>query len=170
MGQWRATGVQFQPGELRAGSDIYLLTLDPWGIAWLTTNAADDESPALSPDGGKVAFVSYRDGNAEIYVLDISSNALTRITSNAAADMDPAWSTDGCRLAFASDRGDNFDIYKVNADGTNLEKVAAVSNDGANDRWPDLGEYSGEMRSSPSHPTGIMMGIGRYMSMTAMIC
>ena len=69
--------------DAAGGFDIYLLTLDPWGIARLTTNAADDESPALSPDGGKVAFVSYRDGDAEIYVLDFSSNTLTNFTNNA---------------------------------------------------------------------------------------
>ncbi len=120
------------------GFDIYLLTLDPWGVARLTTDAANDESPALSPDGSKVAFVSYRDGNAEIYVLDISGKSLTRITDNAAADNDPAWSPDGAKIAFASDRDGNFDIYEVKPDGAGFERIAAVSDSDANDRWPDL--------------------------------
>ena len=126
--------------------DIYLLTINPWGIERLTTNAANDESPALSPDGSKVAFVSYRDDDkGDIYVLDISSNSITRLTDDDEADLDPAWSPDGAKIAFASDRGGNFDIYKLNADGTGSPaKVAAVSHGTGNDRSPALGEYFGD--------------------------
>ena len=126
------------------GYDIYLLTLSPWGIERLTTDAANDESPALSPDSSKVAFVSYRDGNAEIYVVTVSDKSLIQITTNTASDLDPAWSPDGAKIAFASDRDGNFDIFKADADGSDVEKVTAVSEDDANDRWPDLGEYFGD--------------------------
>ena len=126
------------------GFDIYLLTLDPWEVSRLTTNAARDEMPALSPDGSKLAFVSHRDGNAEIYVLEISSKSLTRITNNTADDMDPAWSSDGARLAFASDRDGDWDIYIVDSDGSNLSNVTDSATDdteGHDDRWPDLVFY-----------------------------
>ena len=92
------------------GFDIYLLTLDPWGLERLTTSTAVDESPALSPDGSKVAFVSYRDGDAEIYVMTISDKSVVNITDNPAKDLDPVWSPDGESLAFASDR-DGISIF-----------------------------------------------------------
>ena len=126
------------------GSDIYLLTLDPWNIERVTTNAANDESPAMSTDGSKVAFVSFRDGNSEIYVLELSSSNLTRLTNNSAADMDPAWSSDGTRLAFASDRDGDWDIFIADADGTNPANLTDSQEDdreGHNDRWPDLIYY-----------------------------
>ena len=129
------------------GFDIYLLTLDPWGVARVTTNAANDESPALSPDGSKVAFVSYRDGNAEIYSLTISSNTLTRITNNAATDADPAWSPDGSRLAFSSNRDGDWDIYITDsglANPVNLTDGKADDRDAHNDRWPDLQDNFGD--------------------------
>ena len=128
------------------GYDIYLITLSPWNIERLTTNAADDESPALSPDGSKVAYVSYRDGGTdpEIYVLTVSDRSLVQITDNTAKDLDPDWSSDGHRLAFGSDRDGNFDIFSANADGSGVEKITSVSHNLANDRWPDLGEYSGK--------------------------
>ena len=127
------------------GYDIYLLTLSPWNIERLTTDAADDESPALSPDGNKVAFVSYRDDTkGDIYVMEISSKTVTRVTDNAAQDLDPAWSPDGNKIVFASDRDGNFDIFKANADGSSVEKITVVSDDDANDRWPDLVDYYGD--------------------------
>ena len=121
------------------GYDIYLLTLSPWGIERLTINAADDESPALSPDGSKVAFVSYRDGNAEIYVLDISAKTLTNITDNTAADKDPAWSPDGTKIAFASKRDGDWDVYIAAADGSG--EADNLTDTASNDRWPDFGFY-----------------------------
>ncbi len=130
--------------NVAGGFDIYLLTLNPWGITRLTTHPANDRSPALSPDGGKAAFVSHRDGNAEIYVLDLSSNALVRVTAHSAEDLDPAWSPDGGALAFASNRHGQFDIYTVKPDGSGLAKSADVSGDGANERWPDLEHYYGD--------------------------
>ena len=128
------------------GYDIYLLTLDPWEVTRLTTNAANDESPALSPDGSKVAYVSYRDsdGDADIFVMQVSDRSVVKITDNTAEDLDPAWSPDGEKLVFASDRDGNFDIFKADADGSSVEKMTTVSDDDDNDRWPDLVDYDGD--------------------------
>ena len=129
------------PEDDKDNFDIYLLNTDPNQVFRVTDHAASDESPALSPEGGKVAFVSYRDGNAEIYVLDIASQTLTNITENAAADLDPAWSPDGSRLAFASNRDGDFDIYVADVNGEGLQKLDELSAAGYDDRWPDFGDY-----------------------------
>ena len=143
-----------------SGYDIYLLTLSPWSIERLTTNEADDLSPALSPDGSKVAYVSYRDldGDAEIYVLRVSDRSLTRITDNTDKDLDPAWSSDGTRLLFASDRDGDFDIYVTDtslANAMNLTDSTADDSDGDNDRWPDSSDsFDGELIAFASDRDG----------------
>ena len=55
------------------GFDIYLRKTDSL-IVRLTSHAAEDNYPALAPGGDKLAFVSYRDGNAEIYALNLASS------------------------------------------------------------------------------------------------
>ncbi len=128
----------------RGGFDIYLLTLNPWRLERLTSNQANDESPALSPDGSKVAFVSHRDGNAEIYLLAVTDGTLTRLTNNSVSDSDPAWSPDGATLVFASDRDGDWDIYTADADGSNISNLTDSSTDDSkdySDRWPDFGYY-----------------------------
>ena len=127
------------------GYDIYLLTLDPWDISRLTTNAADDEAPALSPDGAKVAYVSYRDadGDAEIYVLKVSDRSIVQLTDNTSSDMEPAWSPDGSKLTFASESDGDWDIYVADADGsneTNLTDSTTDDSNGYDERHPDWGE------------------------------
>jgi dipeptidyl aminopeptidase/acylaminoacyl peptidase len=84
----------------------------------LTFDTAADEYPAWSPDGLKIAFRSYRDGNYEIYVMNADGTGQpTRLTFGTAYDEFPSWSPDGSKIAFMSDRDGNFEIYVMNADG-----------------------------------------------------
>jgi TolB protein len=74
--------------------------------------------PAWSPDGGKLAFTSNRDGNPEIYVMNKDGSGLRRMTNNPAIDVSPTWSPTGNQLAWVSDRTGQPKIYLMNADGT----------------------------------------------------
>ena len=51
-----------------------------------------DGSPSWSPDGGRIAFDSLRDGNGEIYVMNADGSGQTRLTDNPASDGSPSWS------------------------------------------------------------------------------
>jgi Tol biopolymer transport system component len=50
--------------------EIFVMDADGTNKRRLTNNAFADTSPAWSPDGEKIAFMSERDGNWEIYVMD----------------------------------------------------------------------------------------------------
>ena len=80
-------------------------------------------SPAYSPDGASVAFMSNREGNPDIYRLHISSGRLDRLTLDPAYDTHPRWSADGGRLVFQSDRGGVQRIWTMNADGSDLRRL-----------------------------------------------
>lgn len=67
----------------------------------------------------KIAFVSYRDGNAEIYVMNTDGSGQENLTNNPADDTDPSWSPDGGRIVFASNRDENAETNVMNSDGTN---------------------------------------------------
>jgi dipeptidyl aminopeptidase/acylaminoacyl peptidase len=70
-----------------------------------------DVSPAWSPDGTRLAFVSYRDGNSEIYLLDLRTGQLRNLTNHPAPDTAPVWSPDGTQLAFESSREGYWGIW-----------------------------------------------------------
>jgi hypothetical protein len=90
----------------------------------LTNDPFSNADPAFSPDGGKIAFVSTRDGNHEIYVMNADGINQTRLTNDPAYDGDPAFSPDGSMIAFTSFRNfNNSDIYMMNADGTNQTRL-----------------------------------------------
>src|SRR5215218_1840504 len=106
----------------RGGSyEIYTMNAGGKKIAKLTTNPAEDEDPAFSPDGKKIAFRRRtRDGNSDIYEMNVRGTRIVRLTTNTADDQDPAFSPDGKKIAFESDRDGDSDIYKENDRGTDL--------------------------------------------------
>ena len=98
--------------------EIYVMNADGSDQINLTNNPADDQQPAWSPDGTRIAFVSYRDGEGEVYVMNADGTGLTNLSNDPAGDHAPVWSPDGSRIAFVSRRDGNAEIYVVDADGT----------------------------------------------------
>jgi hypothetical protein len=99
----------------------------------LTDQGSDNRYPRVAPGGDRVAFTSYRDGNAEIYTMNADGAGQTRLTNSSAADEAATWSADGRQLAFASNRDGDYDIYVMNMDGSGQ---ASLTNNTADDRWP----------------------------------
>ncbi|UCE26276.1 MAG: PD40 domain-containing protein [Candidatus Coatesbacteria bacterium] len=94
---------------------------------WLwqvTTDPADDSSPAWSPDGTTLAFSSIRSGNFDIWTIPATGGTATQITTDPAYDVGPTWSPDGTTLAFDSDRSGNHDIWAIKPD---YESIAPAS-------------------------------------------
>ena len=96
-------------------SSLYLINVDGTGLKTLTTVPGSDFDPAWSPDGGRIAFTSVRDGNKQIYVLDVNSLAITRLTS-VNADIEssqPAWSPDGNLIAYTVRRVGTYQVWAM---------------------------------------------------------
>jgi Tol biopolymer transport system component len=85
---------------LSGGSDMYayvaggrIATMSRNGddLRLLTGTGSNNDKPAYSPDGEKIAFSSNRDGQWEIYVMNSDGTGQTRLTNNTANDWFPAW-------------------------------------------------------------------------------
>ena len=69
-------------------------------------------SPSWSPDGRKIAYVSFESGNSAIYVQDITTGSRQLISARAKGiNGAPAWSPDGTKLALALSYQGNPEIY-----------------------------------------------------------
>jgi TolB protein len=71
-------------------------------------------SPAWSPDGKKLAYVSFERGNSSIYIQEISTGAREVVSSSKGINGAPAFSPDGSKLALTLSYGGSPDIYVMN--------------------------------------------------------
>jgi TolB protein len=80
--------------------EIFLLDLQTGIVRNLTHDRADDFTPAWSPNGRQIAFVSDRDGDKqqELYVMDEDGGHLERIASGNGQFANPMWTSDGHSL------------------------------------------------------------------------
>ncbi len=71
-------------------------------------------SPSWSPDGKKLAYVSFEGGRPAIYTQDVRLGKREKISGFRGINGAPAWSPDGTRLALVLSREGSPDIYVMN--------------------------------------------------------
>ncbi|WP_344962250.1 Tol-Pal system beta propeller repeat protein TolB [Oceanisphaera sediminis] len=80
-------------------------------------------SPAWSPDGRKLAYVSFENKKAEIVVQDIYSQQRQVVSSQPGINGAPQWSPDGSKLALVLSRDGQPEVYVLNLSSRQLSRV-----------------------------------------------
>ena len=96
---------------------------DGFGPQSLVTSKEPLLSPAWSPDGKKLAYVSFEQGNSAIYVQDLSSGARTLMSSFDGINGAPKFSPNGQRLAVTLSKSGNPEIYTINIFDKQLTQI-----------------------------------------------
>jgi TolB protein len=81
-------------------------------------------SPAWSPDGGKVAYVSFEQRKPVIYVQNLVTGQRTVVSNQKGSNSAPAWAPDGSKLAIALSKDGHYQVYSVNVDGSGLRRLS----------------------------------------------
>jgi Tol biopolymer transport system component/DNA-binding winged helix-turn-helix (wHTH) protein len=108
-----------QPKPVQPLSSVPLTALPGWA-----------DSPAISPDGSRVAFEwngEQRFTAFDLYVKAIGNENLLRLTSDPATHLAPSWSPDGTQIAFARVAKDRGGIYVVPANGGAVRKLRSTN-------------------------------------------
>ncbi len=86
-------------------STVYLMPSDGSAAARpLTDNTKQEDGPAWSPDGKRIAFLSNREGDAkQVWLYDVASGKAEKLTSLAGGASAVHWLADGSGLIASSD-------------------------------------------------------------------
>jgi len=80
-------------------------------------------SPAWSPNGRQMAYVSFENRRTAIYLQELATGRRERIADFKGINGSPVWSPDGHSLAMTLSKGGNPDIYVLDLVSRNLRQV-----------------------------------------------
>ena len=106
-GQWLPDGSAYLAG-VNAGennSDLVAISADGGRRVPFTTSRYDEHSPALSPDGRWLAYVTDETGRRQLYVRSMHGEGRTLVSE--ASGEEPVWSRDGRQLLYVEHLGDS---------------------------------------------------------------
>jgi TolB protein len=98
-------------------------------------------SPAWSPDGRRIAYVSFEGQQSAIYVQTLRTGTRERVSSRAGINGAPAFSPDGRQLALTLSMNDgNLDIYTLELATQVLRRITENSSIDTEPVWSADGE------------------------------
>lgn len=80
-------------------------------------------SPAWSPDGSQIAYVSFETDLPRIYIQDLSTGQRRQVTNFPGINSSPVWSPDGSKLAMVLSKDGSPDIYALDLATNELRQL-----------------------------------------------
>lgn len=95
-------------------------------------------SPAWSPDGRKLAYVSFQNGQAEIFMMDIYTGKREKLTSFPRHNGAPRFSPDGKTMALVLSKSGSLQVYTLDLATRKLKQITRGRSNNTEPFWhPD---------------------------------
>ena len=98
-------------------------------------------SPAWSPDGKRLAYVSFEKRRALLYVQNVADSKRTLMADFSGNNSAPAWSPDGTRLAMTLSKDGNAEIYVMRLADRSLTRITNNPAIDTEPAWSPDGQY-----------------------------
>jgi len=129
--------VALSPDEKTIAFDLqgtlWALPVEGGKAVALTDYLGDVRQPHWSPDGKRIVFQSYRDGNWHIWSVSSDGSHLRQHSKGLYDHREPKWSADGSEILYSSDQAGNYDVWILNVESG---KSSRITDDPADDFHP----------------------------------
>jgi serine/threonine protein kinase/tricorn protease-like protein len=122
-GTWTPDGKIVYASDASGNYDLWIMDADGRNQKQLTSDAGSNFTPAVSPDGRYIAFISDRkDTRHNIWRMDIDGSNPKQLTSGS-YDRNPVFSPDGKWVIYTSMGVSNPNLWRVSIDGGEAVKL-----------------------------------------------
>jgi len=111
-------------------SGEYRLNIADWdgeNVQPALTSAEPIISPRWSPDGSRLAYVSFESRKPVVYVQELETQKRIKVADFKGSNSAPAWAPDGRSLAVVLTTEGLSQIYQIGLDGNNLRRITRSS-------------------------------------------
>lgn len=123
-------------------TNIWSLDLGTGRAAPVITSTSIENAPEFSPDGRRIALLSWRSGTPQIWVCESDGTRCAQISALPGYTGSPRWSPDGQQLTFDSySANGRFDIYTIIAGGGAPRRLTNNAADEAAPFWSRDGRW-----------------------------
>ncbi|PAU72513.1 Tol-Pal system beta propeller repeat protein TolB [Vreelandella alkaliphila] len=117
---------------------LYVADADGRNSQQVLTSDQPIMSPAWSPDGRKLAYVSFETERPAIYIQDVSTGQRIQATSFDGINGAPTWSPDGRKIAMSLSKDGQPEIYILDINNRSVERITQNSSIDTEPAWaPD---------------------------------
>ncbi|MGZ4958072.1 MAG: Tol-Pal system beta propeller repeat protein TolB [Methylomonas sp.] len=122
------TRIAYVTTTSRGGAKQYMLQVadaDGYNPRTIAESPEPIMAPAWSPDGSKIAYVSFHTKRSEIFVQTLATGQRESVSSYHGINGAPAFSPDGSRLAITLSKDGSPDVYVLNLANKNLTRLTS---------------------------------------------